>query len=332
MVWNVDVSTHQKANHWNCWVKGEKKLQVRVLEGTPTPARCRWTRFARTAGAPPRQPASLPASLAPAPGTTVPALGVRAETEQRAAESLCSARYTACAHRGLRATPPPGLPPQYPRGHGDAGTPPQTRRLYHKLHQRPEGARDPAIPPTPPHGSPHCRWRQWAPEGRSRAFGVHVCGRARARARPYAPLLYGNACTPPAPGAPYSTSPARRPTERADCHLPQHAQRLTSPGALSAADTPPRTASPVYQAAGLESDDNKLFARYVEVSKETHLYGKKGLFLYGKRGPFVWAGLESDDNKLSARFVLCVCVCACALCVCVRVRAVCVCVCVCVCV
>ena len=56
----------------------------------------------------------------------------------------------------------------------------------------------------------------------------------------------------------------------------------------------------------------------------------KKAYLYGKRGPFVWAGLESDDNKLSARFVLCVCVCACALCVCVRVRAVCVCVCVCV--
>ena len=29
MVWNVDVSTHQKANHWTCWVKAEKRMQVR---------------------------------------------------------------------------------------------------------------------------------------------------------------------------------------------------------------------------------------------------------------------------------------------------------------
>eukprot|EP00277_Geminigera_cryophila_P005760 CAMPEP_0179421098 /NCGR_PEP_ID=MMETSP0799-20121207/9564_1 /TAXON_ID=46947 /ORGANISM="Geminigera cryophila, Strain CCMP2564" /LENGTH=283 /DNA_ID=CAMNT_0021194841 /DNA_START=78 /DNA_END=925 /DNA_ORIENTATION=- len=28
MVWNVDISTHQKANHWSSWVKSEKKLQA----------------------------------------------------------------------------------------------------------------------------------------------------------------------------------------------------------------------------------------------------------------------------------------------------------------
>jgi hypothetical protein len=28
MVWNVDVSTHQKANHWRSWVKSEKKIQT----------------------------------------------------------------------------------------------------------------------------------------------------------------------------------------------------------------------------------------------------------------------------------------------------------------
>ena len=249
----------------------------------PSPARCRW---ALSRGQRARLPASQPAcqpALSPRPGRPSRRL-VSAQRPSSAPPSLCAAPGTLRALTAVCVLRPHQV---YRRNTlEDTATQAPLPKPGDFITSSTKGLKvrgDPAIPPTPPHGSPRCRWRQWAPEGRSRAFGVHVCGRARARARPYAPLLYGNACTPPAPGAPYSTSPARRPTERADCHLPQHAQRLTSPGALSAADTPPRTASPVYQAAGLESDDNKLFARYVEVSKETHLYGKKGLFVWQKR-------------------------------------------------
>jgi hypothetical protein len=36
MVWNVDVSTHTKADHWRAWVKSEKKLQAYARSLSPT--------------------------------------------------------------------------------------------------------------------------------------------------------------------------------------------------------------------------------------------------------------------------------------------------------
>ena len=65
MVWNVDVSTHQKANHWTCWVKAEKRMQVRRAIHFEAHA------FSGGAHAPPGDAA--PAPLAPVPR----ALGIR---------------------------------------------------------------------------------------------------------------------------------------------------------------------------------------------------------------------------------------------------------------
>jgi len=160
MVWNVDVSTHQKANHWTCWVKAEKRMQVRRaihFEAYASP-RLLGRRACASRGCCPRASRTRP------PGPRHPrGAPPRFLTAWHTYPELTAACTLPISRSRSRSPSLPGPAHECLRGHARAGAPPKTRRLSHKLEQRPQTFDLAGIALRGGHASTNC------------VAGIHTC-------------------------------------------------------------------------------------------------------------------------------------------------------------